>query len=291
MSKKTPRRHKGFGPAAFFIFVLFVIAAALAFLPQYWHLFFKDPDHYKLSYERNLRHMLYRSGLKLLGTPDFGNLEQRLEKADLVLGAPVFIRIFKREFLLELWMKRDNTFRLFASYPICRYSGWLGPKLKQGDHQAPEGVYTVSKSQLNPASRWYRAFNLGFPNRFDRAHGRTGSYLMVHGGCSSVGCYAMTNAGIAEIWKLVTAALDKGQERFQVQVFPFRMTKSALAKRKNHRWISFWQQLKPAFDIFEATKIPPTVKVCQHQYRFERAPGTTNGSAVIANSCKGVNAG
>ena len=86
------------------------------------------------------------------------------------LGAPVFIRIFKREFELELWMRRDGRFHRFAIYPICRWSGRLGPKLVEGDSQAPEGFYTVDAKALNPASRWHRSFNLGFPNAFDRAH-------------------------------------------------------------------------------------------------------------------------
>ena len=141
------------------------------------------------------------------------------------------MRVFKREFELELWMKRDDTFHRFAVYPICRWSGRLGPKLAEGDAQAPEGFYTVDAKALNPASRWHRSFNLGFPNAYDRSHQRTGSFLMVHGGCSSIGCYAMTDAVVDEIWRLVTAALGKGQPRFQVQVFPFRMTAENMAQR------------------------------------------------------------
>ena len=83
--------------------------------------------------------------------------------------------------------------RRFATYPICLWSGRLGPKLREGDRQAPEGFYTVSAEQLNPNSRWHRSFSLGFPNAFDQAHGRTGSFIMVHGGCPSIGCYAMTD--------------------------------------------------------------------------------------------------
>ena len=111
----------------------------------------------------------------LPGTPDLANLPGRLSAQGLALGAPVFIRIFKREFELELWMRRDGRFQRFAVYPICRWSGRLGPKLEEGDGQAPEGFYTVDAKALNPASRWHRSFNLGFPNAFDRAHARTGS--------------------------------------------------------------------------------------------------------------------
>ncbi len=286
---KTPHRRKVRGPAVVFTLAMIAIALALAFLPGHLDLFFEDPDQTQINYERHTRLLWYRSGLTLQGTPDYQKLDQRLQQSNLKLGAPIFIRIFKREFKLELWMKRNNKFHLFTTYPICRYSGRLGPKLKQGDRQAPEGVYTVSKGQLNPASRWHRSFNLGFPNRFDKSHGRTGTYLMVHGGCSSAGCYAMTNEGITELWKLVTSALDNGQKRFQVQVFPFRMTRKALSQRKNHQWSSFWQQLKPAYDIFETTKIPPRVKVCRRRYVFEPALKNTTGNSRIVNSCKGVN--
>lgn len=273
-------------PARVFVILLVVFVLGLGFLPQYWRVFVSDPDRYHLSLERSLRLAWYRSGWKLNGAPDSATIQARLDAAGLKLGAPIFMRIFKHEFELELWIKDGETFRHFATYPICRYSGWLGPKLKQGDRQAPEGVYTVSKNQLNPNSRWHRSFNLGYPNRFDRAHARTGNYLMVHGGCSSAGCYAMTNDTIDEIWALVTAALNAGQPRFQVQIFPFRLSEPALQARKDHEWAAFWRQLKPAYDLFEQAHVPPRVNVCKNEYRFEPARTNTSGSAKIANSCK-----
>ncbi len=280
------KRRTTKSPAVVFAFLLVTFALLLALAPQYWSIFVTDPDKYQLRTERSLRHTLYRSGFSLIGTPDLKNLDRRLKAAHLSLGKPVFMRIFKREFKLELWMKRDNRFHHFATYPICNYSGWLGPKLKQGDKQAPEGIYTVSASQLNPKSRWHRAFNLGFPNRFDRAHGRTGTYLMVHGGCSSVGCYAMTNDTIDEIWKIVTAAFNGGQQRFQIQVFPFQMTDHALKARTKHKWAPFWQQLKPAYDAFEQTQIPPNVTVCNRRYTVQPGKAASNGSTPVINRCK-----
>src|SRR4029079_14538963 len=169
---------------------------------------------------------------------------QRLAENGVAQGAPILIRIFKREFELELWMQRAGVFPRFAIYPICRWSGRLGPKLQQGDGHAPEGFYTVDASALNPNSSWHRSFNLGFPNAFDRANGRTGSLIMVHGGCASVGCFAMTNAQIDEIWRLVTAALANGQKRFHVHVFPFRMTEQNLARRERAPWAPFWRELE-----------------------------------------------
>jgi len=148
-------------------------------------LLFQRNDVVSVGFRKLMRfekHVRLRMGLPLRGTPDLTRLVARLDEKKLKIGAPVFIRIFKQESELELWMMRDDRFTLFAKYPICRWSGRLGPKLKEGDHQSPEGFYTVSSRQLNPNSRWHRSFNLGFPNSFDRSHGRTGSFLMVHGG-------------------------------------------------------------------------------------------------------------
>lgn len=195
------------------------------------------------------------------------------------------MRIFKKEFELELWMKRGDKFEKFETYPICRWSGGLGPKFQTGDKQAPEGFYTVDAGALNPNSRWYRSFNLGFPNLFDQAHGRTGSLIMVHGGCGSVGCFAMTNAQISEIWQLVTAALDGGQKRFQVQVFPFHMTDGALADYANDDALAFWKSLQRGHDLFEQTGLPPRVAVCNGQYAFEPGASGTSGEQAIEKGC------
>ncbi|HSX62627.1 MAG TPA: L,D-transpeptidase family protein, partial [Tahibacter sp.] len=157
-------------------------------------------------------------------------LQRDLKPLGLQIGAPVFVRIFKREGELELWMAgRDGGYTLFRTYPICRYSGDLGPKRRQGDNQAPEGFYRVARGQLNPASRYHLAFNLGYPNAYERAHGYTGDFLMVHGSCVSIGCYAMGDAAIEEIYTLADAALRAGQPAFEVHAFPFRLDAAALA--------------------------------------------------------------
>jgi murein L,D-transpeptidase YafK len=170
-------------------------------------------------------------------------------------------------------MKRGDTYSLFATYPICYFSGQLGPKLRSFDRQSPEGVYLVSAKQLNPASRWHRAFNLGFPNAYDRAQGRTGSYLMVHGGCSSVGCYAMTNPVADDLFRLATAAFSAGQPAFQVQALPFRMTADALALRGAHANAPFWEDLRDISEAFEQSRRPPDVAVCDGRYRVANSPG------------------
>jgi murein L,D-transpeptidase YafK len=240
-------------------------------------------DRVAINWTRAEYKALHRAGKKLPGTPDLARLDQRLAAKDVALGVPIFIRIFKLESELELWVEKGGRYELFATYPICLWSGRLGPKLREGDRQAPEGFYTVDKDALNPNSRWHRSFNLGFPNAFDQAHGRTGSFLMVHGGCTSIGCYAMTDAVVDEIWQMLTAALDRGQERFAVQVFPFRMTNRNLAVRRGDRWAGFWAELKQGHDLFEKDRVPPVVSVCKGRYAF--TPGTAGASVPPVEAC------
>lgn len=184
-------------------------------------------------------------------------------------GTPVYLRIFKASKELELWMRVGEGYRLFQTWPICTWSGSLGPKRRQGDWQAPEGFYQVGASQLNPASRFHLSFNLGYPNAFDRAHGRTGDFLMVHGNCVSVGCYAMGDAAIEQIYTLVAAALAQGQASVPVHIFPFRMEGNWAAAYANHEWLSFWRELEPAYRAFAAGGMPPTVRVQGKHYVVE----------------------
>ena len=183
-------------------------------------------------------------------------------------GAPVFIRIFKEEKELELWVDDGKVFKHFKTWPICKYSGKLGPKLKEGDQQAPEGFYFVPRSRMNPRSRFHLSFNLGYPNTYDRAHKRTGSALMVHGNCVSIGCYAMTNARIEEIYSLCDAALKGGQRFFRVHIFPFRMTEANMKRHAQSKWIEEWYNLKQGYDWFEKSKRPPNVTVSARRYLF-----------------------
>ncbi len=193
-------------------------------------------------------------------------LQRELAATDLSLGSPVFIRIFKETKELEIWLLQGARYRLFKTYPICAYSGSLGPKLREGDRQAPEGFYAVGRSQLNPASHYHLSFNLGYPNAFDRARGRTGSFLMVHGRCVSVGCYAMTDPGIEEIYLLVEAAVTRGARSVPVHIFPFRMTGTALLRHRQSEWHAFWSMLKPAYDAFERTHTVPATRVAAGAY-------------------------
>ncbi len=268
-----------------------LVATVSGALFLYWPVIFETIEHEVIRTERSKRRTLAMAGQTLSGTPDLANLDGRLASQKLEAGAPILIRIFKRDFELELWMLRDGQFHRFATYPICLWSGRLGPKNKEGDRQSPEGFYTVDTKALNPTSKFHRSFNLGFPNTFDRAHGRTGSFLMVHGNCVSIGCYAMTDAVIDEIWTLATAALKAGQDRFQVQVFPFRMTDRNMAIHAYNANAPFWRQLKQGHDLFEKERLPPRVSVCEGRYVFQGGGANKDGSAMIADDCADALAG
>ena len=195
-----------------------------------------------------------------------------MERADMERSAPILVRIFKEDGVLEVWKQdRSGRFRPLRSYKICRFSGGLGPKKAFGDHQAPEGFYDVGPGQMNPHSREYLAFNIGYPNAYDRSFGRTGDSLMVHGGCRSVGCYAMTDAQMDEIFGLAHEAFAAGQPRVQVQAYPFRMTEANLARHADDPNRDFWQDLKVGSDLFAATALPLKVAVCHQRYTFAPA--------------------
>lgn len=199
---------------------------------------------------------------------------------------PILVRIFKEESVLEVWKRnKSGRYAYFKSYDICTWSGKLGPKIKEGDKQAPEGFYTVTPAQMNPNSSYYLSFNLGFPNAYDRAHGRTGKHLMVYGACSSAGCYAMEDEQIAEIYALARDAFRGGQRDFQVQAYPFRMTPVNMAKHAGNPNMQFWRRLKEGSDHFEVTGIPPAVDVCGRDYVFNAKPAVLGRRLEPAAAC------
>jgi murein L,D-transpeptidase YafK len=196
------------------------------------------------------------------------SLENSLNYIGAKVGDAVFIRVFKKEKILELWVEVNGKYKLCKTYTICAYSGKLGPKLKQGDKQSPEGFYIIKKNQLKPNSKYHLAFNLGFPNQYDKNLGRTGSYLMIHGKCSSSGCYAMGDRQIEEIYKMVNAALKTDKDTIAVHIFPFKMTQDNMYKHATNRWYKFWVNLKLGYDIFDRYGVVPIVKSPETTYRF-----------------------
>ncbi len=192
--------------------------------------------------------------------------------------SPIMLRIFKEEGRLEVWKAKDNgRYDLATAYDICKWSGVLGPKFTEGDRQAPEGFYMVGPHQLNPKSSYHLAFNIGYPNAYDRVHGRTGSNLMVHGACSSSGCYSMTDEQVEQIYAFARDAFKGGQTAFQVQAFPFRMTAENMARYRSDPNYEFWKMLKEGYDHFEVTRTPPKVDVCGRRYVFNQISADGRG--------------
>lgn len=201
--------------------------------------------------------------------PLSAELQGRLASIGSSPGAPMMVRIFKQSNELEVWKQGSGgSFKLVKTYEICAWSGGLGPKVKEGDRQAPEGMYTITPGLMNPNSNYYLAFNTGFPNKFDRSWGRTGSNLMVHGACSSSGCYSMTDEAIGEIYAMARETFKGGNPSFLLQVFPFRMTVDNLAKHASDPSMPFWMNIKEGYDRFEMTRQPPTWDVCEKKYVF-----------------------
>jgi murein L,D-transpeptidase YafK len=210
-------------------------------------------------------------------------LVSKMQQLDMKETSQVFIRIFKESSELEVWkQQRNGQFALLKTYNICKWSGVLGPKVAEGDRQAPEGFYTVTPAQMNPKSSYYLAFNIGYPNAFDRSHNRTGSHLMVHGACSSAGCYSMTDEDAGELFALARDSFRGGQTNFQIQALPFRMTAENLARHRGDPNMDFWKMLKAGSDHFELTLKPPRVDVCDRRYVFNADPGGADFSPTAA---------
>ena len=172
------------------------------------------------------------------------------------------IRIFKQEHELEVWKSRNNVYELQNTYTICKFSGILGPKHREGDKQAPEGFYSIHKSSMLHEHR----MDIGYPNSFDKYHGYTGGYIQIHGSCSSVGCFAMTNKYILEINKQIRGSLNKGQKEIQVHSYPFRMTEENISKYSMDKNWSFWDQLKRGYDVFNQSKKDLDISVSNGKY-------------------------
>ena len=194
---------------------------------------------------------------------------------------PILMRAYKKESEIELWKRgADGSYALLKTYPMCRWSGQLGPKTREGDRQAPEGFYAVTPASMNPNSSLYLSFNLGYPNEYDRSLGRTGAHLMVHGSCSSRGCFAMTDEAISELYAVVREAFAGGQRAVQFQSYPFRMTPENLARHRQDPNIAFWRNLKEGSDRFEVTRAEPVVGAAGGRYVFDAGGDEATAGAV-----------
>ncbi len=212
-------------------------------------------------------------------------MQAEMREKNMRTHAPILIRAFKLESELEVW-KQDASGKmaLLKTYPMCRWSGQLGPKVREGDRQVPEGFYSVTQGAMNPNSSFYLSFNVGYPNNFDRQLGRTGAHIMVHGDCSSMGCFAMTDSQVADIYALSREAFAGGQSQIQLQSMPFRMTPENLAKFRNDPHMAFWKNLKQGNDHFEVTKRPVQTAACNGRYGFGSDTCGTQADPEVTNA-------
>ncbi|WP_298985272.1 murein L,D-transpeptidase family protein [uncultured Roseibium sp.] len=212
----------------------------------------------------------FSAGPNKANLPVSASLKRKMNDLNMSSTSPIMIRIFKEESQLEVWKQtKSGKYKLLEDFEICKWSGKLGPKFKEGDRQAPEGFYEITPALMNPNSSYHLAFNLGYPNRYDQSHGRTGSHLMVHGACSSRGCYAMTDEQVQDIYSLARDSFKGGQRSFQVQAYPFRMTPENMARHRDSEHLDFWKMLKTGYDHFEVANVPPQVSVCEKKYVFD----------------------
>ena len=208
------------------------------------------------------------------------------DEAGTTKTAPVLIRTYKKEAELEIWkMKADGRYAHIKTFPMCRWSGQLGPKRREGDRQVPEGFYNITPAQMNPNSNYYLSFNVGYPNAYDRVHEHGGGSIMVHGACSSAGCFSMTDEQIAEIYAIAREGFAGGQRSIQMQSFPFRMSVENLAKHRADPNIAFWKELKEGADHFDVSKQEPLVNICNRKYHFNASPVDGNASLTADAVC------
>jgi murein L,D-transpeptidase YafK len=213
-------------------------------------------------------------------------LAQEFAVKGLKLGSPVFIRVYKQTSEMELWVQQGPRYVHFKTYGICRWSGFLGPKFYEGDRQSPEGLYRITTSDLIVNRRWDRAMNINFPNSFDSMNGRGGSGILIHGGCGSIGCFAVQNESVEDVYGAVRAALKGGQAYVPVLALPFRFTSLAPEKEDTLQMSEFWADLRRADLLFERDKIPPAAWICDGRYLFADRRGDRHRHAVHLPGCR-----
>lgn len=203
-------------------------------------------------------------------------------------AAEIFIRVFKRERVLELWARprETNRFMLLKSYPICALAGTIGPKRRQGDNQTPEGFYEID--DFNPASEYLLSLHVNYPNASDRvlsSRQAPGGLIYIHGGCKTIGCIAVTDDAIQELYWIAVEARAGGQQRIPVHIFPARLTDEEMERLgtafgKRPDLMAFWTNLRPGFDFFERTRTLPVMTV---DARGRYVVSTSNGRRADGN--------
>lgn len=182
-------------------------------------------------------------------------------------GFHLFIRAFKKEQKLEVWVREagKDEYSLLHTYDFCTVSGTLGPKRKEGDYQIPEGVYSIN--HFNPLSNFYLSLGINYPNASDKIlSDRTspGGSIYIHGNCVTIGCIPLTDDKIKELYIIAVEAKNNGQQKIPVHIFPTKLSAAGLTSLKATfpaKTITFWENLKLVYDDFETSRKLKTVTV------------------------------
>jgi murein L,D-transpeptidase YafK len=212
-------------------------------------------------------------------------LSKAFEEKGLKLGSPVFIRVYKQTSEMELWIEKGSRYVLFKTYGICRWSGGLGPKYYEGDRQSPEGLYRITSADLIVNARWDRAMNINYPNSFDVMNGRSGSGILIHGKCGSIGCFAIQDRNVEEVYAAVREALKGGQAYIPVLSLPFRFASLAPSKQDTRQMSEFWSDLRRADLLFARDRLPPAAWICDGRYYFADRRGDSRRHTVHLPGC------
>ena len=206
-----------------------------------------------------------------------GSIRQLFAAARFAYPPPgIFLRAFKREGVIELWVKRGDRYERLKTYRVCAASGDLGPKRRQGDQQVPEGFYYIDR--FNPVSNFHLSLGVNYPNESDRilgGHGNLGGDIFIHGSCVSIGCLAITDEPIKELYLIAVETRAAGEARIPVHIFPTRMNADGMKRLEkkaagNPALLAFWRNLQTGFDAFENTRRVPVVTVDkQGRYGFQ----------------------
>ena len=189
----------------------------------------------------------------------------------------VYLQVFKHERVLAIWVKNktDKNYQLLGEMPFCAGSGKLGPKNQQGDKQIPEGFYFIDR--FHPESKYYLSLGLNYPNAADKARSKAanlGGDIFIHGKCMSLGCIAITDEGIKELYVLTIEAFQNGQTQIPVHIFPAKLTSENwkglnLRYRNYPEILELWKKLQTGYNYFEQNRLPPVVSFAANgTYQF-----------------------
>jgi murein L,D-transpeptidase YafK len=177
-------------------------------------------------------------------------------------GFNLYLAAYKKEGKLEVWLKNkeEQRYKLFRTYDFCAHSGTLGPKVKEGDGQTPEGFYQIRA--FNPKSNYYLSLGINYPNAVDLARSgaqNPGTDIYIHGNCVTIGCIPLTDEKIKEVYVLAVEAKNGGQNEIPVYIFPFKMNKENMLEQKLRfpQHYGFWKTLQPAYTWFEQKRTLP----------------------------------